>query len=195
MERANKPWQTVHTSKEKQIDRLLVLTRWPLNFWSGLWPHPLLQKGTSVKNQKQNCKQCRFRWDGSHEPSHLDLHCLHKYLFWFAGLNGLRSTSRCLLTVPRRRFLLTVPRRRFLLTVPRQFLCCSSSLFVCRWFHILRLFIHYLFLICSSFSASGRLCLVTAELIAYRLLKFWFLEIMLQTRMSVSNDYTESAVL
>ena len=23
------------------------------------------------------------------EPSHLDLHCLHKYLFWSAGLKGL----------------------------------------------------------------------------------------------------------
>ena len=24
-----------------------------------------------------------------YEPSHLDLHCLHWYLFWSTGLNGL----------------------------------------------------------------------------------------------------------
>ena len=23
------------------------------------------------------------------EPSHQDLHCLHRYLFWYAGLTGL----------------------------------------------------------------------------------------------------------
>ena len=25
-----------------------------------------------------------------YEPSHQDLHCLHKYLFWSAGMEGLR---------------------------------------------------------------------------------------------------------
>ena len=25
-----------------------------------------------------------------HEPSHLDLHCLHRYWFWSVGLKGLR---------------------------------------------------------------------------------------------------------
>ena len=25
-----------------------------------------------------------------HEPSHLDLHCLHRCLFWSAGLKGLK---------------------------------------------------------------------------------------------------------
>ena len=29
-----------------------------------------------------------------HEPSHLDLHCLHRYLFWSAGLRGL--VQKCL---------------------------------------------------------------------------------------------------
>ena len=29
----------------------------------------------------------------------------------------------------------------FLLTVPRQLLCCSSSLFVCRWFEVFVFFI------------------------------------------------------
>ena len=24
-----------------------------------------------------------------YEPSHLDLHCLHRYLFWSTGLKGL----------------------------------------------------------------------------------------------------------
>ena len=34
-------------------------------------------------------------------------------------------------------------------------LCCSSSLFVRCWFHMWRLFCHYLFLISPSFDASG----------------------------------------
>ena len=29
-----------------------------------------------------------------YEPSHLDLHCLHRYWFWFAGLNGLISHTK-----------------------------------------------------------------------------------------------------
>ena len=43
----------------------------------------------------------------------------------------------------------------FLLFVPRRFLCCSSSMFVLRWFHMWRLFCHYLFLISPLFGASG----------------------------------------
>ena len=43
----------------------------------------------------------------------------------------------------------------FLLTVPRRFLCCFSSLFVRRWFHIWSLFCHYFFLI-SFFWSLGK---------------------------------------
>ena len=28
-----------------------------------------------------------------YEPSHLDLHCLHRYLFWCAGLKGLKKSE------------------------------------------------------------------------------------------------------
>ena len=56
-----------------------VLTLPSLSFWSGpfhpwIWTCPLLQIGLSDTNRKQNCKQCRSRW----EPSHQDLHCLLK---------------------------------------------------------------------------------------------------------------------
>ena len=47
-----------------------------------------------------------------------------------------------------------------LLVVPRLYLCCSSSLFVRRWFDMWRLFNHLLFLISSSFGVSERLCFV-----------------------------------
>ena len=43
----------------------------------------------------------------------------------------------------------------FLLTAPRRFLSCSASFFVRQWFHMLRLFRHYFFLIYSSFSILG----------------------------------------
>ena len=43
-----------------------------------------------------------------------------------------------------------------IMAVPRLFLC-SSSLFICRWFHIWRLFCHDLFLISPSFGAFGKL--------------------------------------
>ena len=45
------------------------------------------------------------------------------------------------------------PSAVFLLTVPRRFFCCSSSLFVRRWFHtwclFLSLFVHHLFCLWS----------------------------------------------
>ena len=40
----------------------------------------------------------------------------------------------------------------------KRFVCCSSSLFLCRWFHIWRLFCHYLFLIPPYYCAQGRTC-------------------------------------
>ena len=43
--------------------------------------------------------------------------------------------------------------------VPKLFLCCSSS-FVRLWFHMWRLFYHYLFLISAFFGATGMLCFV-----------------------------------
>ena len=40
----------------------------------------IIANGISVKYLESNGKHCRSWWDGSYEPSHLDLHCLHKYL-------------------------------------------------------------------------------------------------------------------
>ena len=34
-----------------------------------------------------------------YEPSHLDLHCLHRYLFWSARLKGLKSWRTCILDI------------------------------------------------------------------------------------------------
>ena len=44
--------------------------------------------GFSFYNQKQNGKQCRSSETARNEPSHLDLHCLHRYMFWSAGMNA-----------------------------------------------------------------------------------------------------------
>ena len=32
---------------------------------------------------------------GHYEPSYLDLHCLHKYLYRCTGLKGLSHNSKC----------------------------------------------------------------------------------------------------
>ena len=47
-----------------------------------------------------------------------------------------------------------------------------SFLFVRRWFHIWRLFCHYLFLISPSFGASGRLSFVGLSFPGYLYLYF-----------------------
>ena len=47
------------------------------------------------------------------EPSHLDLHCLQRYLFWSVGAKRF-SALRLVLR----------------LTIPRRYFCCSSSAFV-----------------------------------------------------------------
>ena len=59
------------------------------------WPLPFLNLDLSIDanrgfslNQIHNGKQCRF-W--CYEPSHLDLHCLHSFWFWSAGLERLKS--------------------------------------------------------------------------------------------------------
>ena len=39
------------------------------------------------KISAQTGKQCRFRRDGSYEPSHLDLHCLLIQFAFFLNLN------------------------------------------------------------------------------------------------------------
>ena len=58
----------------------------------------------------------------------------------------------------------------FLLTVPRWFLCCSSSLYVCRWSHTWSLFCYYnMFFISPSFGASWELCFVIVAFPMYSL--------------------------
>ena len=49
---------------------------------------------------------------------------------------------------------------KLLMAVPKLFLCCSFSILLCLWFHMWRVFCHYLFLISPSFGASGGLCFV-----------------------------------
>ena len=30
-----------------------------------------------------------------YEPSHLDLHCLYKYIYWSVGINRVKNTEQC----------------------------------------------------------------------------------------------------
>ena len=51
--------------------------------------------------------------------------------------------------------------------LPRRFLCCSSSLLICRCIHMWRLLYHYLFPISPYFGVSGRLCFVIVTFPGY----------------------------
>ena len=42
----------------------------------------------SVKSLKPNSNQWRAWETAPYEPSHMNLHCLHRYLFWSEGLQG-----------------------------------------------------------------------------------------------------------
>ena len=48
-----------------------------------------MQTGVSVYNQKQNGKQLGPDETVHYELSHLDLHCLQRYLYWSVGMKGL----------------------------------------------------------------------------------------------------------
>ena len=53
--------------------------------------HSLLQIGVSDRINNIMANSVDPDETARHEPSHLDLHCLHRYLSWSAGLNGLKS--------------------------------------------------------------------------------------------------------
>ena len=57
--------------------------------WWTLPSCSLMQIKVSVINQYRNGKQCRS-WKMA-RPSYLDLHCLHRYYFWSARLEGLNK--------------------------------------------------------------------------------------------------------
>ena len=69
-----------------------------------IWTCPSLTIGTLVRHPKQNRKQRKFQWLVT---SHVDLHCLKKYLFWSAGLNDFKkctcSNGLSLRVIPLRR--------------------------------------------------------------------------------------------
>ena len=54
------------------------------------WTRPLLQIGISVKNL-ETVNSVDPDEMARNEPSHLELHCLYKYLFWSTRLKGLRG--------------------------------------------------------------------------------------------------------
>ena len=66
------------------------LTLSSLSFWNGLfysciWTCPLMQRGFSLKSKTE--------WQTvdpeEYKQSHLDLHCMHRHLFWSGGLKVL----------------------------------------------------------------------------------------------------------
>ena len=72
-----------------------LLTPSPI-FWHGflhlwIWTHPLLQIGFWAQNNKRMADSADPDETTRYEPSHLDLHCLQRYLYWSAALKGLTS--------------------------------------------------------------------------------------------------------
>ena len=56
---------------------------------------PLIGFQSKIKNRMVNSVDTDEM--AHYEPSHLDLHCYHRYLFWSTGLKGLNySTETCL---------------------------------------------------------------------------------------------------
>ena len=74
------------------IPQLLQYTLPSLNLETSIVANRGINKNLEVQ---LNGKQCGFRLDG--EPSHLDLHCLYKYLlvFWSIRLKGLIAACDC----------------------------------------------------------------------------------------------------
>ena len=52
-----------------------------------------MQIGLFVLNQKQKVNSVELDETARYEPSHLDLHCLYKYLFWYAWL--VKTSKGC----------------------------------------------------------------------------------------------------
>ena len=52
--------------------------------------HSLLQIGFQSKINNRMVNSVDPDEMAPYEPSHLDLHCLQRYLYWSAGMEGLR---------------------------------------------------------------------------------------------------------
>ena len=80
-----------------------VLTLSTLSFWNELFHHwiwtcPLLQIEMSIKNQNRlpnrQANSVESDKTAHYDPSHQDLHCVHMYLVWFAGLKKLNCITK-----------------------------------------------------------------------------------------------------
>ena len=49
--------------------------------------------GVSIVNQNKMTNSVDPDETARYEPSHLDLYCLHRYLFWSARLKGLKGIN------------------------------------------------------------------------------------------------------
>ena len=73
---------------------LYALTPSPLSFWNGLfhlriWTHPFMQVGIRGKISDKLANRVDHD-EMAHEQSHLDLHCLQRYLYWSVGMRKLK---------------------------------------------------------------------------------------------------------
>ena len=65
------------------------LTFSTLSFYPWIWTCPLMQKGVPIWNKKNRmANSVDLNESAYHEASHLDLHCLQKYLSWYTGLKA-----------------------------------------------------------------------------------------------------------
>ena len=81
--------------KTQNTELICHLTLSPLSykmdsFISKIWSHPLLQIGVSVKNDNRMTHSVDPDEMAHYELSHLDLHWLHRYMFWSARLKRSR---------------------------------------------------------------------------------------------------------
>ena len=90
--------QILFSGKNILIIISILLTLSPLSLWNGFaylrsWSYPLLQIEVSVNINNRMANSVDLNETAHEEPSHLDLHCLHRYLCWSARLKGLNRTK------------------------------------------------------------------------------------------------------
>ena len=74
------------------VDGTLTLS--PLSFWHGLfhlwiWTHSFFVTNSSFSQNNKMPNSVDPDETAPYEPSHQDLHCLQRYLYWSIGLKGL----------------------------------------------------------------------------------------------------------
>ena len=96
---------TTFLRQQRKVDSILTnLIHFIPNF--PRWSHPFFNLDTStvanrdIKNQEQTANSADPDETAHHEPSHLDLHCLNKSLFWSTVLKGFSLVLRALNTCP-----------------------------------------------------------------------------------------------